>query len=67
MAAVAALVLTRGIREAADDAPSGAGVALERIRALMEEIDDTRRREQQRTRPGVAAVGTRDAEGRPTT
>ena len=25
----------------------------------MEEIDDTRRREQQRTRPGVAAVGTR--------
>ena len=32
VAAVAALVLTRGIREAADDAPSGAGVALERIR-----------------------------------
>ena len=68
-AAGAALVLMRGIREAAETAPapSGAGLALERIRNLMDEIDETRRREQQLARSGVAAVGPPDTEGRPTT
>jgi hypothetical protein len=66
-AAVAALVLTRGIREAAETAPTGAGVAMERIRALMDEIDETRRREQQLARAGVTTAVARDAEGRPTT
>ena len=67
VAAAMALVLTSRIREAADvEAPASEPPAgLERIRSLMEEIEETRRREQ-RARADVTLLAPRDAEGRPT-
>lgn len=65
-AAVMAFVLTRRTRDAvmverrAVEPPG-----LERIRALMSEVDETRRREQQRMRTDVAPLRPSDAEGRP--
>jgi MFS family permease len=65
-AAVMAFVLTRRARDAAEVErrvvePPG----LERIRALMSEIDETRRREQQRLPTDVPRLRPGDAEGRP--
>ena len=55
------------MRSAAADVPAAEPPAgLERIRALMDEIEETRRREQQRARPDVAVLAPRDPEGRPT-
>jgi MFS family permease len=62
LAAVLAVVLTARIRDAAEpeaepgDSPSG----LERIRALMDEIDETRAREKQRARADMAVLTPRD-------
>ena len=62
VAAALAVVLTARIRDAAapeaepDDSPSG----LERIRALMDEIDETRAREKQRARADMAVLAPRD-------
>jgi MFS family permease len=62
VAAGLALVLTARLRDAASpageatEAPSG----LERIRALMDEIDETRAREKQRARGDVAVLAPRD-------
>jgi MFS family permease len=62
VAAGLALVLTARIRDAAApetepvESPSG----LERIRALMDEIDETRAREKQRVRADVAVLAPRD-------
>jgi hypothetical protein len=66
VAAVMALALTSRIREAVDPASSVAPSGLERIKALMDEIEETRRREQQRARPELAVVSRLDPEGRPT-
>ena len=68
VAAVMAVVLTSRIRE---KVAAGVTVAeppdgLERIRVLMDEIEETRRREQQRALPDVAVLAPRDPEGRPT-
>jgi MFS family permease len=65
-AAVMAFVLTRRARDAAEVErrvvePPG----LERIRALMSEIDETRRREQQRLPTDAPRLRPGDAEGRP--
>jgi hypothetical protein len=49
-------------RAAATAPPSG----LERIKVLMEEIDETRQREQQRTATDVTVLAPRDAESRAT-
>jgi MFS family permease len=66
VAAVMAFVLTSRIPEAAGSEGAGEGPAgLARIRSLMDEIEDTRRREQQRAKADLAVVATRDAEGRP--
>jgi hypothetical protein len=49
VAAVMAVVLTSRIREtAAADVPAEPPAGLERMRVLMDEIEETRRREQQR-------------------
>ena len=62
VAAALAVVLTAGLRDqrVTASAPSG----LERLRALMDEIDETRQREQQRASPEVAVLAPRDAESR---
>ena len=62
VAAALAVVLTAGLRDqrATASAPSG----LERLRALMDEIDETRQREQQLASPEVAVLAPRDAESR---
>ena len=63
--AALAVALTAGMREeraAATAPPSG----LERIKVLMEEIDETRQREQQRTATDVTVLAPRDAESRAT-
>jgi len=63
--AALAVALTAGMREeraAATAPPSG----LERIKVLMEEIDETRQREQQRTATEVTVLAPRDAESRAT-
>lgn len=62
VAAALAVVLTAGLRE--ERAPATAPSGLERIRVLMDEIDDTRQREQQRTASEVAVLAPRDAESR---
>jgi MFS family permease len=64
LAAGMAFVLTRRIRDEA--APVAEPSGLERIRALMDEIDETRSRELQRARADVAVLAPRDAEGRGT-
>lgn len=67
VAAVTAVVLTRRIRDAQQPARQGTTPAgLERLRSLMSEVEETRRREQQR-RSELGVVRPRDAEGRPTT
>jgi MFS family permease len=67
VAAVMAFGLTRRTRAAAlDEEPAGTPPGLERIRALMSEIEETRRRERQRAAADRAVVAPRDAEGRPT-
>lgn len=68
VAAVIAVVLTSRIREsaAADVTAAAQPAGLERIRVLMDEVEETRRREQQRARPDVAVLAPRDPEGRPT-
>jgi len=64
VAAALAVVLTARLREAEEPATAPSGI--ERIRTLMDEIDDTRRREQQRTAAEVAVLAPRDAESRST-
>jgi MFS family permease len=67
VAAVMAFALTRRTRAAAgrDDELAGTPPGLERIRALMSEIEETRRREQ-RAAADRAALAPRDPRGRPT-
>lgn len=62
VAAVLAVGLTAGLRE--ERAPAREPSGIERIRVLMEEIDETRQREQQRGAPDVAVLAPRDAESR---
>ena len=64
VAAGLAVVLTRRIREAARPVAAGPS-GLERIRVLMDEIEDTRIRERKRVRADVAVAAPRDGEGRP--
>ena len=64
VAAALAVVLTSRLRE--EDAPALAPSGLERIRTLMDEIDDTRQRELERGSPEVAVLAPRDAESRST-
>ena len=64
VAAALAVVLTARLRE--EDAPALAPSGLERIRTLMDEIDDTRQRELERGSPEVAVLAPRDAESRST-
>ena len=65
VASVLAFALTRRAREASEAPKRVAEPAgLERIRALMTEIEETREREQQRIRNEVAILRP-DAEGRP--
>ena len=64
VAAVLAVVLTARLREA--EAPARATSGLDRIRTLMDEIEDTRQREQQLGAPEIAVLAPRDAEGRST-
>jgi len=64
VAAALAAVLTARLREV--DAPADAPSGLERIRTLMDEIDETRQRELERGSPEVAVLAPRDAEGRST-
>ena len=66
VAAVMAFVLTRRTREAvgAESRRLVEPAGMERIRALMSEIEETRRREQQRMRNDQAIVRQQDAEGR---
>jgi hypothetical protein len=61
-AAGLALVLTARIRDAAAPAtePVEPPTGLERIRALMDEIDETRAREKQRARGDVAVLAPGD-------
>jgi MFS family permease len=69
LAAVIAFALTRRVREAAavDTEPEPSAAGLERIRALMSEIEETRRREQQqRSGTDASLFAPRDPEGRPT-
>jgi MFS family permease len=68
VAAVMAFALTRRTRAAAgrEEELAGAPPGLERIRALMSEIEETRRREQQRAAADRAALAPGDPEGRPT-
>jgi MFS family permease len=66
LAAVTAFALTSRIREAAGSEAAGEGPdGLARIRSLMDEIEETRRREQQRAKADLAVVARPDAEGRP--
>ena len=62
VAAIFAVVLTGRIREAAADEaePAPASDGLVRIRALMDEIEETRAQEKQRGRADVAVLGPRD-------
>lgn len=62
VAAGLALVLTARIRDAAvpETEPVGSPSGLERVRALMDEIDETRAREKQRVRADVAVLAPRD-------
>jgi MFS family permease len=64
VAAVMAFVLTRRIRDAAhaDARRTAEPAGMDRIRALMTEIEETRHREQQRARSDVTASQPRDAE-----
>ena len=64
VAAALAVVFTARLREV--DAPALAPSGLERIRTLMDEIEDTRQREQQLGAPEIAVLAPRDAEGRST-
>jgi MFS family permease len=67
-AALLAFVLTRRIRDAREPAATreATPAGLQRLRSLLTEVEETRRREQQRTRSDVAVARPRDAEGRPT-
>jgi sulfite exporter TauE/SafE len=64
VAAGLAVVLTARLREV--EAPVRAPSGLERIRTLMDEIDETRQREQQRGTAEIAVLAPRDAESRST-
>ena len=65
-AAVLAFLLTTRTREVAPESRGSREPAgLERLRALMNEVDETRRREQA-ARNGASDVALRDAESRPT-
>jgi MFS family permease len=64
VAAALAVVLTARLREV--DEPARAPSGLERIRTLMDEIDETRQRELERGSPEVAVLAPRDAESRST-
>jgi MFS family permease len=63
-AAAFAVVLTARLGERA--APARAPSGLDRIKVLMDEIEETRRREQQREPAEVAVLAPRDAESRAT-
>jgi MFS family permease len=62
-----AFVMTRRAQASVQrlDEPTGTPPGLERIRTLMNEIEETRRREQQRAGGDRALLAPRDAEGRP--
>jgi MFS family permease len=64
VAAALAVVLTARIRDAAapETEPAEPPGGLERIRALMDEIDETRARERQRARGDVAILAPRDTQ-----
>ncbi|HEY7344134.1 MAG TPA: MFS transporter [Gaiella sp.] len=64
VAAALAVVLTARIRDAAapETEPGEPPGGLERIRALMDEIDETRARERQRARGDVAILAPRDTQ-----
>jgi len=64
LAAMLAFAFTSRTRDATRVEPgrNGEPAGLERLRALMSEVEDTRRREQQRAGPDAPL--TRDAEGR---
>ncbi len=64
VAAALAVVLTARIRDAAapETEPAEPPGGLERIRALMDEIDETRARERQRARGDVAVLAPRDTQ-----
>jgi MFS family permease len=64
VAAALAMVLTARIRDAAapETEPGEPPGGLERIRALMDEIDETRARERQRARGDVAILAPRDTQ-----
>jgi hypothetical protein len=64
VAAALAVVLTARLREA--DEPARAPTGLDRIRTLMDEIEETRQREQERGSPEIAVLAPRDAESRST-
>ena len=52
--------------QAVESSPLRAPSGLERIRTLMDEIDETRQRELDRGSPEVAVLAPRDAESRST-
>ncbi len=64
LAAALAVVLTARLRD--DREPARAPSGLERIRTLMDEIDETRQRELERGSPEIAVLAPRDAESRST-
>jgi MFS family permease len=64
-AAGMAFVLARRMSEVEVERRVVEPPALDRIRSLMTEIDETRRREQQRVRSDVSRLRASDAEGRP--
>jgi len=68
VAAAMAFVLTRRTQDAARAEPAAASepAGITRLRALMSEIEETRRKEQERTRTDISVLRPSDAEGRPT-
>lgn len=64
VAAALAVVLTARLREVEEQVPEPSG--FERIRTLMNEIDETRRRERLGAAAEIAVVAPHDAERRPT-
>jgi uncharacterized membrane protein len=64
VAAALAVVLTARLREVEEPVRVTSG--LDRIRTLMDEIDETRQRELERGSPEIAVLAPRDAESRST-
>jgi MFS family permease len=68
VAAAMAFVLTRRTQDAARAEPVAESepAGITRLRALMSEIEETRRTEQERSRTDISVLRPSDAEGRPT-